>query len=706
MSRTVSKRPQALAAAEAGAGERARSAWLAVGASAGAYLAGALYLLARVLPQFTSAIPGSGIAIVDGWQNTWNLWWVRLALSRGQNPYETDMLFYPTIQSLYLYTLNITNAILTLPAQLVAGPIAAYNVAIILGIVLTGLATYYLALYVVGHRGVASVAGALVTFSPFHVAKVVDGHLSWVTLFWIPAYLLCLLRSLDGGGRRWTILGGVVLAGATLTSYYYAVFSAIFTGLLLLVRLPAAAREGRWRREIGSVLLIGAIGVALVSPVLIRALGEYEGGVSGWDSETATYSADLVDIIFPSPFHPWWGAWADATHAAMRYGWFWTVSPGLGALALAGIGGVLGGRRARPWLILAVVLWVLMLGPQLRVAGVETGVPMPFDLLKFIPGMTLGHRPNHLMIYLLPVLGILAGFGILELLRRGRAGRLVAGLLGAVVAVELLVLPLPAMPFPSDPALEQLRGRAGAVLDLPTLQRNAPAMQNQMVHGQRIIGGYLSRPPENTAQARRNPWIRQFWRLRPEPSPDIIPPQPDDGYQAFSFYGVRTIIVRRDDLTPEEASNLQQILGAVLPGIAPALSGPRVDVYTVDPVAAPRPLLYLGSGWYDLERSDPNMWRWMPDQATIQALNPTGAPAEMTFRLTAQSYLEERPLRVALDGQVLGTYSFAPALQTIELRLTLEPGEHTILLETTASAEPTAAQRSLGLMVTRVEVAP
>jgi hypothetical protein len=320
--------------------------------------------------------------------------------------------------------------------------------------------------------------------------------------------------------------------------------------------------------------------------------------------------------------------------------------------------------------------------------------------------MTLGHRPNHLMIYLLPVLGVLAGFGLAELLRRGRAGLLVAGLLGAVVVVELLVPPLPVMPFPADPVLEQVRARPGAVMDIPNLQRNAPAMQNQMVHGQPIIGGYLARPPLNTNFPRRVPWIRQVWRLTPEPTPDIVVQQPDAGHQAFSIYGVRTIIVRRADMTPAQMDGLQQTLAAVLPGITPAYSGPLLDVYTIDPVASPRPLVFLGGGWFDFERSDPNMWRWMPAESTLLAMNPLSEGVEVTLRITAQAYLEERPLELVLDGQVVGSHTIvaAPALQTIEQRLTLAPGEHTILLRTTTATEPAPPQRELGLLVTEIRM--
>jgi hypothetical protein len=96
----------------------------------------------------------------------------------------------------------------------------------------------------------------------------------------------------------------------------------------------------------------------------------------------------------------------------------------------------------------------------------------------------------------------------------------------------------------------------------------------------------------------------------------------------------------------------------------------------------------------------------MPGQATLQAINPLSEPVEVTLQFTAQSYLEARPLDVALDNRPLGTYIFPPALQTIELRLVLEPGEHIIQLQSTTSTEPTAAGRTLALMVTQITVTP
>ena len=321
------------------------------------------------------------------------------------------MLFHPAGQPLTLHTLNITNSLMTMPVQLIAGPIAAYNTTLILGFVLTGFAAYLLAGSLIGRRDIAIAVGAIVTFGPFHIAKLADGHLSWVTFFWVVFYLWCTLHALDTGSNRWRIAAGVVLGGATLTSFYYPLFSFIFTVLLLLTRLPAAIRGQTWQRELTSAAMIGVIAVAVASPLLIPAIKEYRaqpaqvavedtGPASRWDRETSTYSADLIDIVFPSPFHALWGTWANQTHQALRYGWFYTITPGIGVLILAAAGVALAGQRARPLAVLVIVLWVLMLGPELRIAGVSTGITLPYDLLRAIPGMSLdqllpGITPAH-----------------------------------------------------------------------------------------------------------------------------------------------------------------------------------------------------------------------------------------------------------------------------------------------------------------------
>ena len=64
----------------------------------------------------------------DRVQNLWNLWWVKTALLvEHAGPFHTDRLFYPYGADLYFHTLNLPLALITLPAQLLFGLVAAYN---------------------------------------------------------------------------------------------------------------------------------------------------------------------------------------------------------------------------------------------------------------------------------------------------------------------------------------------------------------------------------------------------------------------------------------------------------------------------------------------------------------------------------------------------------------------------------------------------
>jgi hypothetical protein len=102
----------------------------------GGYLLLALVMTYPLALHLTSTIPGDGF---DGWQNYWNLWWVKTALlDLQQSPYFTDYLYYPTGYSLLFQTLNIFNAFLTLPVQVAFGVTVSYNFVVLFSFVIGG----------------------------------------------------------------------------------------------------------------------------------------------------------------------------------------------------------------------------------------------------------------------------------------------------------------------------------------------------------------------------------------------------------------------------------------------------------------------------------------------------------------------------------------------------------------------------------------
>lgn len=691
------------------------------------YLALALYLLAKVLPDFNGSVPGMGIANADAWQNVWNMWWGQYALFRNENPFTTPMLFHPAGVSLYIHPLNLSTTALVLPVYLAVGPVAAYNVAVLLGFVLTGYGTYLLALHVVGGRGVACFAGAAVTFSPFHISKLADGHLSWVTLQWIPFYMLCLLRALET--RRWyfVLAAAVLLVLTAHTSWYHALFCLFFTGLLVLVRLPGALRSGTWRGQLGALLLVGALTGLLLAPVLVPTVQEYRSTLqpdaTGWDRLVIAHSADALDILFPSYLHPLWGGLAEHLHNGMRPGiWGWNIGPGVGLLLLALIGSRAAWPQARPWLLISAGLFVLLLGPRLSLAGIATDLPLPYELLRDLPGIGTARRPNHLVVVLLPLLALLSAWGVRALLARGHRGRLIALLLLLLVGAEYIVLPLPALPHPIHPVFARLRGQPGAIFELPPGHRSALPMLSQTIHERPTVGGYLSRTPDIPHFVEHVPWMRELWQAEPAPA-DITPGSAGWAPDAFSFYAIQTLVVHRQhpDLAPGQAERLEALIAQRLPHSLASYADAAIAVYAVPPVAA-RPFLYLGGGWQQPEGQGARTWRWMDDHATVQLVNPTAHTRPVVLELAAESYQQPRPLTLTLQlatgaptsstpvppppGSLrLGSFGMPRAHRLLRLHLLLPPGEHTIHLVSRPAPAAPGRSRRFSLSFTRIDLA-
>lgn len=674
------------------------------------YSAISLYLLARVLPKVASELPGAEVALADAWQNSWNLWWTRYALEQGLNPYWTPLIFYPEGASLYLHTLNITNAIISMPINWLAGPLAAYNTAAFLGLLLSGIAAYMLALYLIKQRYIAAIVGGLFTFSPFHLAKVWDGHLSWITLYWVVFYALALFITLDSGKRRPAIVAGVLLALASLTSWYFAIFSAVFTALVLLVRLPELLRAGAWRRHASNLLLMAGVTLLLLSPVLIPTFRSYlydelpppryaeSEQMPGWDGETVIYSADLLDILFPSFLNPWWGDWSRGLHTEMRQVWFWQISPGIAVLLLAGIGTVAHWKRVWQIAALVLLLFLLMLGPRLTVAGLPTSIPLPHELLRYLPGMKLAHRPNHFAIFMLPLLIVLAGFGMQTLWNGKRFQRFLLIGLGLLALLEYAAPPFPTMAANIHPQIASLKGQSGAILDLPPDERTAAAMNNQMVHERPIVGGYLARQFDTPHFVERLPWLRQLWQFYPDQGyqAEIIPARPDDALQALRFYGIETIVLRRNELQDFQERDIERTIATFLPQLEPSYSDQVLTIYQLPPVE-PRPLAYLGDGWLELEQDGERSWRWMGEQAKLYLLNPADESTWVTLTIRAESFGKPRPLAIALDNYQLGSFPIQPAPTHVQLRLVLPPGEHRITLQSPSTLSPEGRQLSLSV---------
>ncbi|GIK41495.1 MAG: hypothetical protein BroJett011_53280 [Chloroflexota bacterium] len=409
----------------------------------------------------TDGIPGDGF---DGWQNYWNLWWVKKALLELRStPFFTDYLYPPLGASLLFHTLNIFNSLWTLPIQLNFGLAVAYNSVVLASFTLAGYGGYLLSLYALtqlkfpatGARPAAFVGGLVFTMSPFHMAHLL-GHMQVFSMIWPPFYVLWLLRTLTPpptpplkGKGRWGEVRGVFLSClflilATLVDWYHTLYLLIFTGLALGWTVwqqgsRGAEEQGRHfdtlritlhvsrlmplLRPLWLVLAIGLGFFVVLSPLLVpmmraaRSTPELQAGLE----QSITLSADLLAFILPSEMHPLWGPWAKSIADTFSS----TLSERLVfagfvpmSLALFALMRGWGQAVVKFWTFVTAAFFLLALGPYLHIGGKIVAIagwpiPLPYLLLyhtvPFI-GLTRSLSRYDLMVML--GLGVLAAIGL------------------------------------------------------------------------------------------------------------------------------------------------------------------------------------------------------------------------------------------------------------------------------------------------------
>lgn len=259
----------------------------------------------------------------------------------------------------------------------------------------------------------------------------------------------------------------------------------------------------------------------LLSPVLMAYGGRLlQGGRSGpeiyWRSSPA--GVDLLAFVMPNPTSPWFGAPFRAWIEAQRADGFAELTGAMPLVALAVIGFAwawLGWRPVRRrWLWMPAIFAMLALGPFVHVAGVNTYIPGPWALLRYVPIVGLARSPSRFVVLVSLGVALLFAMALVAVGQRWpHRRRLVLGVLTAVLLVELA--PVPRLLY--DGRIPAVFQRIAAdprpdvrVLSLPFGVRdgtsslgdfNPLTQYQQTAHGKRLVGGYLSRVTREQKQS-------------------------------------------------------------------------------------------------------------------------------------------------------------------------------------------------------------
>ena len=476
-----------------------------------AYLVVALYLLASSLGSFSTRFIGSDSG--DVYEMARHIWWYSSALRGGQDIFQHELLGhpegFPAIQ-LWAHPLQF------FPCWLLAFfmPLAAaYNVGIILTLVLNGCAMYLLARrrLLTNQRFPAFLAGLIFMLFPAIQGHLFGGHFGLLAQWQLPLFIIMLYDYADHGGTGRYFKAVAFFLLCAMGHSLQLIFALAPLSLLFLL--------ARWYRRdhVGMLRLIAvlALGCAsllvFLSPILGESLRDSPlTAVGGY----TRYSIDLLGVVSPSFANPFWkditgyAATVLGTNLAEGASYLGLAA---GCLALLGIGAR---REARFWLLVALAAWILALGPLLKIfdqviradiAGYEAVVPLPYALLIRLPIVELARTPGRFMLLAAPAFALLAGFGAAAICsshfieRRHRYTRAALALLAVFAIIEdyRLFGEFPTVPAEIAPEIHDLRGRRDirAIYNAPHdhLLAAKEAMYLQTAHGKPLIGGHDTR---------------------------------------------------------------------------------------------------------------------------------------------------------------------------------------------------------------------
>jgi len=181
-------------------------------------------------------------------------------------------------------------------ATKVVGAVAAYNLVLLSGYVLSGASMYLLARYLGCVRLVAAWAGLVYVVFPWHLART--PHASLVHLEFLPLLILAVLAAAERPTWPRFLLVGAATLACWLTSGYFGTMAVVTVGAFAIGAAFAAAR-----RRVGIVLNSAAAAVG--ASILVGVLSVLSGVGRGTSLERAAgdltvYGLRPLELVVPA----------------------------------------------------------------------------------------------------------------------------------------------------------------------------------------------------------------------------------------------------------------------------------------------------------------------------------------------------------------------------------------------------------------------
>jgi hypothetical protein len=464
----------------------------------------------------------------DKFQFIWNFWWVKHSiLDLHKFPFFCNLQYYPTGVSLALHDMTYFWSILSVPFQFFLDPALILNLFLFLCFPLNGMAFYHMAKEITKeHRG--ALAGSLIfAFCPYLIGRFHVCHIQYLSVFFIPLFLLELWRYSQYPSLVNLIKASIYFFLTSLISYYYgAALSLILISFFIYQAIclkNKSSYPGRLIKLSFNILITFSLIIILMSPFMVPALiqinrGDYQSAKEPFNS-IEDNSGDLVSYFIPDTTLASWKGWSLSKSGERWMSRFnasisgnileKSVYPGLISLISIGMAIFFKAFREKawPWLLLALSFWIISLGPTLFVFGKPylKGL-LPYSIFRIIPIFNIMRAPTRFAFFITLGGGMLVALGISQLRKNFslRSYRILTVIITAVILVEFL--PTPTYLTPNNIFISnfyyylQKDPDEFSILNIPVDFFGATGggdiyVYAQTIHEKPIIGGYVSREP-------------------------------------------------------------------------------------------------------------------------------------------------------------------------------------------------------------------
>lgn len=329
------------------------------------------------------------------------------------------------------------------------------------------------------------------------------------------------------GGTDLELLGQTI---GLRSQYTPVLVLTVLVVVRLILRLrPWVVLQPRPFRGLSARFLViaGSTSLLLLSPVLYALqLRLADGGLLlrpiFWRSSPR--GVDLLALFMPNPNHKLiGGTWRE--WLTVQNGGYVENVAALTLVALFTIGIAIIRYRFRPprvWLALVVFFGALALGPFVRVGGMNTYVPGPWALLRYVPLLSATRTPARFAIVLMMGFAVLFALALAHISNcRPERRPWVLALVGLALAFELAPLPrrVLSVPYPDIYQIIAQDPRDVRVIEIPYGISHGEGSEGafssesqfyQTLHEKPIFGGAMSRVSDNQLRRQRRFRILQL----------------------------------------------------------------------------------------------------------------------------------------------------------------------------------------------------